>query len=175
MARGGRLAVGPGLRVGVARLGNWFHHMVESHTMLHRRRETAAGRAGDPLPSLADAGLDLRRPVRERRDHAHPCRLQLYRRVSKVRAASRSSKAFPPAMISVPGRSPAVLINTLDQTGARVGMYRMAATVPLYARPVGRGEQRAGMRSETAARLRPAEATAIEETTEERSRRSSGV
>ena len=31
------------------------------------------------------------------------------------------------------------------------------------------------MRSETAARLRPAEATAIEETTEERSRRSSGV
>src|SRR5215211_7037045 len=74
MARGGRLAVGPGPRVGVARLGNWFHHMVESHTMLHRRRETAAGRAGDPLPSLADAGLDLRRPVRERRDHAHPCR-----------------------------------------------------------------------------------------------------
>jgi hypothetical protein len=57
MARGGRLAVGPGPRVGVALLGNWFHHMVESHSMLHRRRGTAAGRVGDPLPSLAAAGL----------------------------------------------------------------------------------------------------------------------
>src|SRR5919109_5554534 len=48
--RGGRLAVGPGPRVGVALLDGWFHHTVESHTMLHRRRGTAAGRAGDPLP-----------------------------------------------------------------------------------------------------------------------------
>jgi hypothetical protein len=32
------------------------------------RRGTAAGRAGHPPPSLADAGLGLRRPVRELRD-----------------------------------------------------------------------------------------------------------
>jgi hypothetical protein len=56
MARGGRMAVALGPRVGVALLGNWFHH-TSSNTTLHRRRGTGAGRAGDPLPSLADAGL----------------------------------------------------------------------------------------------------------------------
>jgi hypothetical protein len=47
--------------------------------------------------------------------------------------------------------------------------------VPLYARPQSAEESSAGMRSEIAARLRPAEATAIEKIAEERSRRSSGV
>jgi hypothetical protein len=40
--------------------------MVENPAMFHESRGTAAGRAGHPPPSLADAGLGLRRPVRER-------------------------------------------------------------------------------------------------------------
>ena len=47
----------PGPRVGVALLGNWFHHMVENHAMFHERRGTAAGRAGDPLPPSPMPGL----------------------------------------------------------------------------------------------------------------------
>ena len=70
-----------------------------------------------------------------------------------------------------------------DETYAPHQSARLyAAAITLDREPLGLPSTRksyedssAGMRSETATRRRPAEATAIEETTEERSRSSSGV